>query len=140
MKELTPRLVLELGGSRYRRARVLALADSDGVGIAVIDVDGDGARVVVEHYIQDDGGTWRVLRRAGPLCAETASEGPGPGDGRGKGQSVAGPVYCVWGRIPDAGPAVLAIRSADTTAMVEAGWEGWWAWAGRTDRTDHHRR
>ncbi|HEX3611037.1 MAG TPA: hypothetical protein VHU88_05070 [Sporichthyaceae bacterium] len=68
MSELTSRQVREISNCRSPHASVLAVAEADGSGLALIDPDGWGARIVVEHYIQDEQASWHLARQR----AETA--------------------------------------------------------------------
>jgi hypothetical protein len=63
MSELTPGQVLDIIGERFLHASVLAVADAHGEGVALIDPDGSGARIVVEHYIQDEQGSWCLAQQ-----------------------------------------------------------------------------
>jgi hypothetical protein len=63
MTELTSRQVRELSNCRSPHASVLAVADADGEGVALIDPDGSGARILVEHYIQDEQGSWHLAQQ-----------------------------------------------------------------------------
>jgi hypothetical protein len=63
MSELTPSQVLEISSCRSPHASVLAVADAHGEGVALIDPDGSGARIVVEHYIQDEQGSWHLAQQ-----------------------------------------------------------------------------
>lgn len=128
--QLTPEMVIDLGGWDGRFARVLAIAAHRGAGLAVVDSNGDEANIDAEHYWRDEAGDWEAGSSGGPVS--TGEIGVSAcGDGGYLDPDSDGYVdYVRWacGRTSDPGQQVVTVSAWGRDIAVVAGQGGWWAW------------
>lgn len=128
--ELTPEMVIRLGGWDPRYARVLAVSTNQGAGLAIIDSNGDEANIDAEHYWHDETGSWEAGTSVGPVSTSeigVSAWGEGGHLDPGSGAYLC---YVRWacGRAPCPGPQTVTVATWSLEITVVAATGGWWTW------------